>query len=215
MSPSEIPKSRSLVVIDAQSVISPDAKRRVLKQYFEKKEKYKYLNYMLQLSPFVMLLSFLIMIIGIVTFQLFVIIGISMLIPTFVYWKYLDEEALNNKNRLEIKTIEFPCPYCSKLSNLCSIWICGNCKKQNNDDEEEFAIPFYACEEAVCSTPEQTAYQCPHCHHHIVLDKERYVETRSHEHPYRGVARFAGDFAEPIVETTNKRGSDSRSKFFE
>jgi hypothetical protein len=108
-----------------------------------------------------------------------------------------------------------PCPICNQQINCAEPWICGHCRHVNNKPKPladyltflikqisvEINTPFSNCSSTACSKPMQTALQCPHCHHHIVIDKPHYQAESSHEFPFRRVARFEGDEHQPIIGT--------------
>lgn len=196
-----IPTNRALVIIGEESILSPDAKKRIVQQYLKKLKLFKFTKFARLLSiPATIISLTIFFVISVETFGkiIFLIIGLISIILTYTSYLYYNKEY-SNKLFKNIRYIDFPCPYCDNFCNISEMWICGNCRKVNNDELNEFAIPFYRCEEAVCTQPEQTAYQCPNCHKHVILDEKRYVAANSHKHPYKGVARFLQDKAEPTA----------------
>ena len=190
MTPTPLPTNRSLVHIDPDSLISQDAKNRVRE---ESKRKFFWSNILATLQlhrNYLVVFTGGLAVIFAVTFKPDALLTAGLIIPAVWFiGRFLNKE----KGRAYIdrcKAIEFPCPHCDTFTDLSAVWTCENCKTQNNQTTVEFCTPFDGCKGHGCSKQQQTAYECPHCHKHVVLDEAGYRDRHSNQHPYRGVARY-------------------------
>jgi predicted RNA-binding Zn-ribbon protein involved in translation (DUF1610 family) len=118
----------------------------------------------------------------------------------------------NGETLTEILTTEHPlnfsCPSCHERVNLAAPWICGHCR--NEHESWINGSLFLGCVNSDCYVAGKlveparkhraaTAYQCPSCADHILINPKLYQQANSHTKPYRGVARFIGDTQPPKI----------------
>jgi hypothetical protein len=117
------------------------------------------------------------------------------------------------KSITSIITVEYPlnftCPSCHQRVNLAAPWICGYCRYEH--DAWMNGPLFLGCVNADCYVagrpiePSQkhraaTAYQCPCCADHILINPKLYQHAGGHTKPHKGVARFIGDTQQPKID---------------
>lgn len=194
--PDPLPPHRSLMVIEDISLISPDTRKRILALRAKNAGELQALTMIKKMlwpaAGGSLALSILIAIAdtGIALIFIFLAIAIGI-------FGLISADKMSKKIA-ELRSISFPCPRCHEVINLALPWACGNCKHPNAEDESELAIPFAKCLEPNCSHPQQAAYQCPACRHHIVLNQTLYLEHRSYQSPFKYAARYIGDTNTPI-----------------
>ena len=209
ISKSRIPSGKALVVIDEDALISPDHRARVVKQFYQNKQSTflsnDFRNKIGTGTVGAIVLSIVFSFFGMAEIAILsAIVAVGLAGFGFFTRNHPD------KLREQSKDLLLPCPLCHNKINLVDPWMCGNCKHEHNADEkEDLAIPFLQCLHSACHHQEQTAFQCPHCHYHIVLDKSRYVADRSYEAPYRYVARYSSDTSAPIPHRPKASGTSS------
>ena len=107
--------------------------------------------------------------------------------------------------------LNFTCSSCYHTVNIAKPWICGHCRYEHTHWLN--GPLFSGCVNTELCRPEVngkltdpalkhralTAFQCPNCADHILINPKLYTELRSHEKPYRGVARFVGDTKQPKI----------------
>lgn len=83
------------------------------------------------------------------------------------------------------------CPHCDEDINLKSAWQCGWCgHMEENDDNMKLAFPVEDCLQKSCAK-KQSAVQCPHCGHDVILDEATYQSTATYGSKNSGVAMLS------------------------
>ena len=191
-------ESRALVVVDEEALISPDHKSRII-NLFQKNNQSVFLTDTVRqniglASIAGIFLALLFAIFGFVDVGLLLAL-IAIGLAAIGFFTAGSRDSLVQ----ESSSLPLPCPLCNENINLVDPWRCGNCKHEHNvDGRSPRAIPFLPCLHSACNHADQTAFQCPHCHHHIVLDKSRYIADKCFEAPYRYVARYSSDTSSAI-----------------
>jgi predicted RNA-binding Zn-ribbon protein involved in translation (DUF1610 family) len=158
---------------------------------------------------------------GILTAMSTVVLGVPLAVsgamtffrPVYTIWMFdFGLDTTNDKTLTEILTTEHPlnfsCPSCHERVNLAAPWICGHCR--NEHENWINGSLFLGCVNSDCYVAGKlvepsrkhraaTAYQCPSCADHILINPKLYQQANSHTKPYRGVARFIGDTQQPKV----------------
>ena len=203
MNTKPIPQARALTILGEDGAILPDVRARILRLFEEKKRAYRqniqYRN---------------LCVIGfIVSMGAMLVLGAqganketAAMVGVLAAFAFGFGGVYFELTRGSYKRLLFSCPYCDVSINLLERWVCGNCRKTNNDENHEFSSVFHECEEEVCSSPRQTAFVCPKCERHIILDKARYDELNSAKSPHLGVAvlKTFGQSLGALVELAEK-----------
>ena len=192
--------NRSLVVHDRQAMLSADAIRRIVAEANQQTQK-------LQTLKFLELLS------GTsgaaIGVAILIVFGALAGANGIFFWLFTGGVAWavltlwnvdSHKDRVAAaRAVRLPCPACHATINLTDPWTCGNCKHEHNTEgDKTLTAPVSKCVFAGCSQPIQTAFQCPKCHRHIVLNEDMYLSMNSHSSPFPFVARFSDDESAPV-----------------
>ena len=206
--PDPLPPHRSLIALDEKSLISPDTFARITTLAEANAATLKVQS---NLKTYLFPVA-----IGFLLFGLFVAfsgageVGQFLVLCAVVIGVFGALTANHRDKHIEeLSTISFPCPRCHTTINLAEPWICGNCKHENGTDPSELSIPFIKCLHPKCSQPQQSAHQCPECHHHIVFNQALYLSSKSYETPYPAVARYTADTKTPVPAKPLKTHDDS------
>lgn len=207
-----ISKSRALVVINDDALVSPDVRSRITalqgKKYSTAINTTNLLIWYMSGALGLITLGIIAVIFGLKSISMpLVVVGLA----AFAASWFIDQQL--KQHTAVANMTSYPCPLCHEQFNLAHLWLCGNCKHENNGGLVSNGTPFSNCADQTCSKPVQSAFQCPKCHHHIVMDKPLYLSERSFETPYRQVARFHGDNHQPLVDI-NDKPDEQASKFF-
>jgi len=210
-----ISDSRALLVLDDEGAILPDLHRRILRDYQIKKNT----HWMIGQTYPVLILFFvagfiMVMVSGQqhnkISYDPLAIAGLVSFMGSLC-----GAMLLYMYHKTTVKTLKLPCPYCEYPLDLLDEWICGNCRKVNNDSMKEFAIPLDQCVEELCSEPKPTAYACPHCENIIKLDKVGFAEKRSDQPPHKGIAEYRNaaaqiHFMNQLIEESSQKKEDKQ-----
>ena len=192
-----IPPNRSLMLFEENSLISPDTRTRILalreKNLLDLQIQFYIKHGIMFGGAGLLVLSFLTASSG-NTLEAFYFVIVAVAAGGF---GIMTDEKRAEKMR-ELRSIIFPCPRCNEIVDLGQPWACGNCKHENGKEKGQLAIPFDKCLHGSCSEPLQSAYQCPDCHNHIVLNQKLYIQQKSFQSPYKNVARYTTDTSPPL-----------------
>ncbi len=201
MNDGSIPRDRSLELVDPKAHLTPDMVARLRQEAKGDMGDPTFEDYIAQPSAWggvvCALFSFLSLIGGSYFFTL-VFAGV-----TFFLFHLANRAIEKRKNGDgQSKSIILSCPLCHDNIDLASSWSCGSCGQIHNENLETGRpiIPLQRCENHLCQHRPQNGFQCPSCHHHIVVDKTNYIGQKCYEPPYRYVARFTEDNSRPIPQ---------------
>jgi hypothetical protein len=126
------------------------------------------------------------------------------------------EEEPNTFARLQAGSVRTPftCLHCAVSSDASEAWECGNCQHKNHA-KGIFIIPANIFEECRGCKEHATAFQCPNCSKHNVIDGAEYLKKGSNIRPsFEGVARFVGDEKTAVFDEYKTHPSSTASEGF-
>lgn len=108
--------------------------------------------------------------------------------------------------------VQLSCQHCNVDTNLSEPWKCGHCDHENRITvmgaltSAKGLNPFSTCQNTLCKK-QASAYQCPHCARHVIIDLEEYEHLNAGQTSnFTGAARFVGDEKPPILTPEEQSG---------